>query len=275
MSVPKVSVCIPTYNGERYIEKTIRSVLAQTFTDFELIIIDDASSDRTMQIIKTFLDERIQFINNEKNIGMVSNWNFCLDHARGEYILILCHDDYLAEDCLEKKVKAFAIDKEISLVFCATYIVNSVNKIVMKRRPFRSDKLFDGKLIGHKSFIQKNIFGEPTNVMFRRELSRKVGYFDDRLCYAIDWDYWIKLSSVGNVYYVDDYLTYFRVSNTSATSSLLKLKGKLTQDDNQFIQNCLENNNLHLSKIDILVHKINIFFRTYARELFFEFNKQQ
>lgn len=274
MGTPKVSVCVPVYNGEKYIEQTIKSVLEQSFTDFELVIIDDASTDKTWEILKNFSDDRIRLVKNEKNVGMVANWNCCLDNSKGEYLQILCHDDYLSEDCLEKKVKIFNNHKDISLIFNSTYIVNDNNKIVMKRRPFQSEKLFNGKEIGYRSFTQKNLYGEPSNVMFKREISKKVGYFDDRLCYAIDWDYWIKLSLMGNVYYIDDFLVYFRVSNTSATSNLLKIKEKLVQDDNQFIKNCLENKIFKLKKVDIFLHKINIGFRTYARELFFKLNSK-
>lgn len=274
MRRPKVSVCIPVYNGEKYIEKTVKSVLEQSFTDFELIIVDDQSADRTEEILNSFSDNRIRLLKNEKNIGMVANWNRCLDNAKGEYIKILCHDDYLVKNCLEKKVAILDADKEIGLVFNSTYIVNEHDKVIFKRRPFKSERLFDGKYIGRKSFIQKNIYGEPSNVMFRRDISEKIGHFDNNLCYEIDWDYWIKITSVRSVYYIDDYLMYFRVSKTSATSNLLKNKEALKLDDDKFIQNCLANEGLNLTKLDVLFHKINISLRTFAREVIFNINNK-
>lgn len=269
MNTPMVSVCIPTYNGERFIENAIKSVLMQTYTDFELLIIDDASTDKTVDIINSFIDNRIRLLKNDKNIGMVSNWNRCLDESKGEYIQLLCHDDYLAKDCLEKKVKAFTIDIDICLVFNSTYIINDMNRIIFRRRPFRSEKLFDGKKILGKSFVCKNLFGEPSNVMFKKEISKKVGYFDDRLCYSIDWDYWIKLCVMGKVYYLDDYLMYFRVSNISATNYLLKNTSLISQDDKQFINNCINNYGIKIKNTDILFHKLNIIIRTYSRKLFY------
>jgi glycosyltransferase involved in cell wall biosynthesis len=85
-SNPKVSVCIPVYNCEAYLANTIRSVLAQSLTDFELVIIDNASTDRTAEIISGFEDPRLRSLRNEKNLGMMGNWNRCLEEARGEFI---------------------------------------------------------------------------------------------------------------------------------------------------------------------------------------------
>jgi glycosyltransferase involved in cell wall biosynthesis len=272
MKQPQVTVCIPVFNGERFIERTIKSVLDQTFTDFELLIIDDASSDKTHEIINSFSDTRIKFLKSTHNLGLVSNWNRCLDNAQGEYIQFLHHDDYLPTNCLEKKVNAFNKDKDICLVFNATYIVNDQDIILMKRRPFKIDKLFDGEVIAHKSFVQKNVFGEPSNVMFKRESSKKVGYFDERLCYAVDWDYWFKLSLLGKVYYINDFLSYFRVSKTSVTTMLTKNKEKLINDDKQLVENCVKNSKFKITKLDIFLHKINTYLRMYARGIFIKIN---
>lgn len=270
MNQPTVSVCIPTYNGDKHIQKAIESVIEQSFTDFELLIIDDASTDETRSIVRSFKDMRIRSLENEKTLGMANNWNRCLDNAKGNYIQILCQDDCLAKDCLQKKIEAFAFDKEISLVFGSSFIINNNGKILMKRQPFRLDKLFEGRDIAHKSFVQKNIYGEPSNVMFKREISKKAGLFDHRLCYSLDWDYWIRLSLLGKAYYINDYLMCFRISNTSATSNLMKTKAKLTQDDRQFIKNCMQNEKMKLSTTDILLHKTNVALRLLARELFFK-----
>lgn len=269
MSFPTVSVCIPTYNGEKYIRMAIESVLAQTYDNFELIIIDDASTDQTTDIVNEFNDVRIRLLHNEENIGMVANWNRCLESTNGRFVKILCHDDILTENCLEECVKTFEKNCDICIVFSATNIINSQGETVMKRRPFAKDRLFNGQEIARKSFRQKNTYGEPSNVMFKKSSSSIVGLFEEQLCYAIDWHYWIMLSLVGQVYYIDKYLASFRITNTSATNSLLKRKKILVIDDNIFIEKCMEAKTLNLHKYDILLHQISIFFRTYAREFFF------
>ena len=88
----KVTVAIPTYNRAHYLPEAIESVLAQTFQDFELLILDNASTDNTPELVKSFKDERIRYVRNQTNIGMFGNCNKALELARGEYVIIF-HDD--------------------------------------------------------------------------------------------------------------------------------------------------------------------------------------
>lgn len=100
-SKPKVSVLIPVFNAERFIADTITAVLAQTYTDFELILLDDASTDKTAEIVKSFTDERIVYVRNTENLGISANRNKLISMARGEYIAVLDHDDI----CLPKRLE--------------------------------------------------------------------------------------------------------------------------------------------------------------------------
>ena len=121
MSTPKVSVCIPTFNGASYVGATIDSVLKQNFQDFEIVIVDNCSTDHTEAIVKEhlLLSEKIIFYKNEQNIGMAENFNKCLEYARGEYIKYLCADDLLLPGCLEQMVNGLDAHPEVSLV-CGT-----------------------------------------------------------------------------------------------------------------------------------------------------------
>ena len=96
----KLSVCIPVYNGEAYIGETIGRVLKQTYQDFELIVVDNASTDSTVRIVEAIQDKRIHLFVNERNVGMAGNWNRCLEKVDTEYIQILCADDIIGENCL-------------------------------------------------------------------------------------------------------------------------------------------------------------------------------
>jgi glycosyltransferase involved in cell wall biosynthesis len=102
--IPLVSVCIPVYNGEKYIEQCINSVLSQNLKDFELLILDNCSLDSTAVIIKNIKDERIRYIKNPNNIGSINNFNKCIELAVGKYFLLLPHDDMLLHRSLEKFV---------------------------------------------------------------------------------------------------------------------------------------------------------------------------
>ena len=130
--MPKISVCIPVYNGETYLAQTIQSVLDQTYSDFELVIIDNASTDNTVSIVRSFTDSRIRLIQNETNVGMLGNWNNCLRYGNCEYMQLLCADDLLTPDNFQKKVKILEDFPEVGMVFSGSHVINENNKVVMK-----------------------------------------------------------------------------------------------------------------------------------------------
>ena len=116
----KISVVLPVYNGEKYIKKAIDSVLEQSLTDFELIIINDGSTDSTLDIINGFDDARIRLIDQE-NLGPGNARNKALDIACGEYVMYLDSDDWLDSTCYEKAVTLMENDSRISLCFWSIY----------------------------------------------------------------------------------------------------------------------------------------------------------
>ncbi len=118
--MPKVSVIMPCYNVEKYVGEAIESILNQTFTDFEFIIINDGSTDNTANIIRQYAksDERIKFIDNEKNSGFIATSNQCLDVATGEYIAKMDSDDISTPERLEKQVKFLDANPEFGMVGC-------------------------------------------------------------------------------------------------------------------------------------------------------------
>src|SRR2546423_6885320 len=101
-SEPLVSVCIPSYNNEEFIAHTVKTVLDQTFSDFELVVVDDCSTDRSVSIVKGFSDPKIRLFQNSRNLGLGQNWNRALSRARGKYVKLLCGDDLLHATCLER-----------------------------------------------------------------------------------------------------------------------------------------------------------------------------
>src|SRR5574341_1935425 len=121
----KVSAIIPVYNGEKYIEDAIRSVLTQTFSDLELIIVDDGSTDKTGEICKGFLsDSRVKYIYQE-NQGVSSARNTGIKRSNGEYVAFLDADDYWLPDKTEEQIKFLKIHKEFGMVHCGIYLLNA------------------------------------------------------------------------------------------------------------------------------------------------------
>ena len=204
---PRVSVLIPTYNYAGFLDETIQSVFAQTYTDYELVIVDNHSTDNTDEVVQKYLaDERVTYYKNEKNLGVVGNWNRCLELATGEYIKFVCADDKIHPQMLEKYVPIMDKYPNVSLITCDKLAFGSKNHETIT--PLTH--LVDGRtanlhmLIGNYCWI-----GEPTSVMFRkRDLT--VGNFSSEYSQYIDWDMWIRLLTVGDCYIVPEILSYVR-----------------------------------------------------------------
>src|SRR5687767_10059373 len=130
-----VSVCIPSYRGAAHVAATIESVLAQTFSDFELLIVDDHSPDETALVVGRYRDNRIRFVRNERNVGPQGNWNRCLQLARGRYFKLLPQDDLLAPQCLARQVDVLEADRSqrLALVFSARTIIDANGRAIMTR----------------------------------------------------------------------------------------------------------------------------------------------
>ncbi len=137
----KFSVLIPTYNGETVVENTIRSVLYQDYLNYEIVISDDASSDKTMKKIESFRDKRIRLYKNKKNLGYPGNLNRCLKYAKGDIVYLLGQDDILSPDALSKTFKAFLKFPEIGAVTRPyRWFDNDLNTTVRARLPLNSQK---------------------------------------------------------------------------------------------------------------------------------------
>ncbi|NBY44690.1 MAG: glycosyltransferase, partial [Acidimicrobiia bacterium] len=115
---PEISICIPTYNGEQYIARTIQSVLDQTFSNFEIIVSDDGSTDKTLQIVRSFNDPRIARIDSLSKVGAEANWNNSVANARADLVKLVCQDDLLYRHCLQTEFEAMSVSANQDVAFC-------------------------------------------------------------------------------------------------------------------------------------------------------------
>jgi glycosyltransferase involved in cell wall biosynthesis len=213
-----VSVCIPSYRGAAHIKATIDSVLAQTFTDFELLVVDDDSGDGTLDIAAAIADPRIICLRNAKRLGAEGNWNRCLREAGGRYVKILPQDDLLAPECLARQVAVLEGDArhELAFVFCARRIIDAHGRPILERRPFGSEpRRLDARTVFRRCLRRgTNVVGEPGGVLFRAEAARRAGAFDATFPYVVDLDYWLRLLEYGDAGYIPEALVSFRVAPT-------------------------------------------------------------
>lgn len=212
MKSPLVSVCMPVYNSAGFLAEAIESILKQSFTDFELLIMDDCSTDNSREIISRYAsqDSRIVAVFNTDNLGMVNNWNACLVSARGEYVKFLFGDDLLASQVtMERMVAVLAEESSVSLVATARNIINAHSAVVKVVSSFPDGVVRPGTVIINRCLsTQKNLVGEPSVVMFRnRQASRG---FDARYNQLVDLEMWFHLLEQGDFAYIAAPLSSFR-----------------------------------------------------------------
>ncbi len=216
--LPLVSVCIPLYNGGLYIRETIESVLAQTLSDWELIITDDCSTDNSREIVASFSDKRIRYLLNPQRLGVEGNWNRCVNEGLGAYRKLLCHDDRLHPDCLSRQLSAITMpgNESVSLVTSARRIVSPQGTPFLMRRWKGHDQIITGrKAIQQIVRSGTNQIGEPSAVLFRASDWNALKGFSARYPYVIDLDFWFKLLNRGDCFYLTEPLCDFRVSAQS------------------------------------------------------------
>lgn len=219
---PLVSVCIPAYNNADYIGETINCILKQTWKNLELVICDDHSSDRTVEVVQKFDDPRIHLYRNEKNLGMSGNWNNALHHCQGEYIKLICADDMLKEDAIEKEVGVLIKHPEALLAESDTQFRDLDGNTKGMYHRYHKAGLVDGKKIGRACLFTKNWFGAPLNNTFRRSVLNTVHGFDPAFRYILDYDFFMSIACLGKVYIIHEPLNYFRLRNDSNTGKVLK-----------------------------------------------------
>ena len=204
--MPKVSVLMSAYNEEKYISEAIDSILSQTFSDFEFIIIDDGSSDSTVNIIKSYKDKRIKLIENEKNLGLIKSLNKGLDLAKGEYIARMDADDISVVDRFQKQVDF--LDKNPEYILCGGWI-----------NLFPSEKTSDvghhKEYISYFDILKGWCINHPT-VMFRKNNLR----YDQNYPVAEDYQMWSKMIKYGKIYNIQSILVNYRY-NTGYNESFI------------------------------------------------------
>lgn len=216
---PLVSVCMPTYNGAKFVAEAIESVLHQDFADFELLIIDDCSSDETGEIIERFCrqDARVRAIYNSSNLGMVENWNACLVRARGRYLHYLFGDDLISSpDALSRMVEILENNRSVSLVASSRHLIDSRSERRGLISFFGNGSVTDGSSVIRRCLLeQKNLIGEPSVVMFRREDALRG--FDARYRQFVDLEMWFHLLEQGSFAFIGEPLASFRVHDAQQT----------------------------------------------------------
>ena len=203
MSKPLVSVVMSVYNGERYLREAIGSILNQTFRDFEFLMINDGSSDRTAEILKDYNINRIKIIKNERNIGLTKSLNKGLRIARGEYIARQDADDVSAPDRLEKEVNFLETHRDYAVVGTFVKILNEDSEVIGLLDRLTADTQIR-KCLGTDNCITHG------STMIRKKCLLNVGFYDESIARAQDYELWLRLSEKYRLANIPEYLYMWR-----------------------------------------------------------------
>lgn len=227
LTEPLVSISLLTYNHEAYIEDCIAGLLAQDYPNMELIILDDASTDRNRDCIDALYDRlkekfhNVTLIYHKKNYGSVPhNVNEMLQYAKGEYSKHFSGDDIMCPQCISSLVKCMQEHPDVSVVYSNGYVVNDSFRLGKRAG---SQKLLSSKPVNDtcEDMFRKLMFGigapPAPSVMIRRKIFEKYGPYDETIPYE-DYEYWLRISRGEKFYYLDEDLIYYRRAENSMTN---------------------------------------------------------
>ncbi len=210
MTAPVLSIIMPLYNSERFIGQAIQSLLTQSFKEFELIIIDDASSDGSLDIVKEFKDGRIRILINEKNQGISFTRNKGLNVARGRFIAPFDSDDVAMPDKFAKQVRFLGSHPGYGMIGSWAQLIDHDGNFLKKRWKLPAKpKAIPAILLFRNYFCHSSI-------IMRRE-AIPIGGYDDRLQIGEDYKMWIEIARKWKVWNLSDYLLHYRVHPESMT----------------------------------------------------------
>ena len=211
--MPKISVVVPAYNSQSTILETIYSVLQQSFSDFELIVIDDGSTDKTLRLLSTVKDARLK-VYSYSNGGLPAARNRGIVRATGEFISFIDADDLWTPDKLELQLQALQKNPQAGVAYSWTICMGNDGSSF---HPGVCDS-FQGDV--YSKLLVGNFIGSGSNVLIRREAIESVGYFDESLKSCEDWDYWMRLAPKWDFVVVSKPQIIYRLSSGAMSSKL-------------------------------------------------------
>ncbi|MEZ4914704.1 MAG: glycosyltransferase [Chitinophagales bacterium] len=227
-----VSVILPNYNHALFLSKRIDSILAQTYQNFELIILDDCSTDNSCEIIEDYcakFPEKITFIQNGTNSGSpFVQWNKGAAIAKGEYIWIAESDDFCEPDLLEKSVAILEKNANVGLVYCNSKRIDENEQVFgftadwtknEKELDWENGFVAEGKIFVQAYLARACIISNASAVVFRKNIFIQIGKADTTFKMSADWLTWIKMLAISDVAYIAQALNYHRKHQNTVRAS--------------------------------------------------------
>lgn len=228
---PNVSVIVPNYNHARFIEKRIQSILNQTYQDFEIICLDDASTDKSLEILQKYLNHpKLKLVANTRNSGCTfKQWNKGVRLAKGEYIWIAESDDTANPLLLKRLTDVLNENPDVGIVYCESNFINENDDIIgshldqldkLDTNLWQSNFTMDGREMLGSYMVAVNAIPNASAVLFRKKLYNRIGGAEENMRLCGDWMTWAKMLLVQNIGFIAEPLNYFRIHKTTVRNSL-------------------------------------------------------
>lgn len=211
--MPAISVIVPAYNAERTILETLASVQQQTFSDFELLIINDGSHDSTLELVQEIIDERIQVFS-YKNAGVSVARNRGIAHATGKFISFLDADDLWAPDKLELQLAALRQHPDAGVAYSWTHLIDEKGEFLHAGEPIA----FEGNV--YPKLLVRNFIYSGSNGLIRRQALESAGEFDSALTHGEDWEFYLRLAAYWPFVVIRKPQIFYRQTSESASSKV-------------------------------------------------------
>lgn len=207
----KVSIILPVYNGEKYIEEAIDSIIKQTYTNWELVIINDCSTDNTLEIINKYavMDKRIRVYTNENNLKLPKSLNAGFSHAEGDYFTWTSDDNILKDNAIQTMAEYLDGNPETDMVYANYSLISPEGEVGSRLNLMDPKYLLIGNIVG-------------ACFMYRKDIADRVGEYDANLFLAEDYDYWLRIYLAGNMKHISDDLYLYRQHPGSLTETKKK-----------------------------------------------------
>ncbi|MGG1593052.1 glycosyltransferase family 2 protein [Terribacillus saccharophilus] len=247
MNNPKITVLMSAYNSEKTIVLALESILSQTFEDFEIIIVNDGSTDKTLEIISSYKDKRIRIINNESNYGLIHSLNLGIKKANGDYVARMDADDIANPDRLLKQLNILEKQKDIDIVSSNVRMFSDKFKFI-KKNTVSSASL---EKLRTELLFQNRIF-HPT-VMIRSSLLKGYNYLSEHL-YCEDYGLWQRLIKNHKFIIQDEILLNYRMTSSSITSISRKKMNLLFNSHINVYKTGLDNLGIDYKPEELKIH---------------------